>query len=157
MEDRIIASIIGKSGSSEILCVDKFIGDESMRSIVARLKSDGEANRKRLVLRGNCIGHGGATALADLIETNSSFQFISIEWNQIASVGAIEISKALAFNKALKHLDLRNNGISDDGAIALANVLTAVNTSLQILDLRWNQITDSGATAFRYVFTLLKR
>ena len=37
--------------------------------------------------------------------------------------------------------------LTDDGAIALANCLTN-NSTLVTLDLRWNQISDNGASAF---------
>jgi small-conductance mechanosensitive channel len=57
-------------------------------------------------------------------------------------------------NTHLEQVDLRNNGIGDDGAMAFGQSLLC-NDSLRVLDLRWNQIGDDGARSFEKV--LLQR
>ena len=49
------------------------------------------------------------------------------------------MAEALVFNTSLVHVDLRNNGIGDDGALALVKMLEE-NDTLKTLDLRWNQV-----------------
>jgi Ran GTPase-activating protein (RanGAP) involved in mRNA processing and transport len=60
------------------------------------------------------------------------------------------LSEALQSNTecSLTHLDLRNNSIGNEGAIALSRSLSS-NASLAVLDLRWNQVEDSGALSFQ--------
>lgn len=48
----------------------------------------------------------------------------------------------------MKHLDLRNNGISDIDISNFAEVLVH-NRTLRILDLRWNLLSDKGVDVFK--------
>lgn len=57
---------------------------------------------------------------------------------------------AMETNTHLEQVDLRNNGIGDEGAMAFAQSLVC-NDSLRVLDLRWNQIGDEGAKSFENV------
>ena len=50
----------------------------------------------------------------------------------------------------MEQVDLRNNGIGDEGAMAFGQSLVC-NDSLRVLDLRWNQIGDDGAKSFHNV------
>lgn len=61
---------------------------------------------------------------------------------------------AMETNTHLEQVDLRNNGIGDEGAMAFGQSLMC-NESLRVLDLRWNQIGDDGASSFEKV--LLQR
>jgi hypothetical protein len=156
-DEKFISAILGRednghhnsNGSDEIVCVDKFIGDDQMQLLMNRLNARSSSNSgqrriRRLCLRGNCIGGGGAKAIAEMLRTNNVLEFLSLEWNQIGSSGCQSIADALRQNHTLKHLDLRNNGISDDGAIALAQAAafhsSSGKTALKVLDLRWNQV-----------------
>ena len=55
--DTIVTAIIGKDHTSEVLCIDKFLGDDAIRLLSSRLA--GNKLKHRLVLRGNCIGPTG--------------------------------------------------------------------------------------------------
>jgi hypothetical protein len=55
--ESIVDSIIGRKESSEIICIDKFLGDDAIRLLSSKLS--GNNVKKRLVLRGNCIGPQG--------------------------------------------------------------------------------------------------
>ena len=55
--ESIVSAIIGKDNSSEVLCIDKFLGDEAIRLLSTKLA--GNKLKQRLVLRGNCIGPTG--------------------------------------------------------------------------------------------------
>ena len=54
------------------------------------------------------------------------------------------LTEALAVNKTLTHLDLRNNQLSPQSGVHLAKMLS-INSTLKTLDLRWNSIDDSVA------------
>lgn len=147
--EKIIASICGADGSDEITSTDRFLGDDSISLLCEKLKNNHLGNKRRLILRGNCIETSGAKALADLLTHHHHIQYLSLEWNQIANAGVKYIATSLIPNQGLLHLDLKNNGISNEGAIALASALES-NNRLQVLDLRWNRIEDNGALAFKH-------
>jgi Ran GTPase-activating protein (RanGAP) involved in mRNA processing and transport len=81
----------------------------------------------------------GAKSLAATLKESSQLTFLSLEWNQIGSDGAMYLAEALSFNTSLLHVDLRNNNIGDEGALELSRALEA-NDTLKTLDLRWNQV-----------------
>ena len=142
--------------NDEILCVDKFIGDENCSKFCKRL-SNNEVNDnrvQRLILRGNCLSTRSAQSIGEMLKENHSLELLSLEWNQLGSSGASFIAHSLEKNSHLEQLDLRNNGIGDEGAVAFGQSLLS-NESLRVLDLRWNQISDEGAYAFEKV--LLER
>lgn len=142
-------NIFGADGSDEVVCIDRFLGDEAVNLICQRLRGTDLGTKKRLILRGNCIGHTGARALGDLLKSSNELRFLSVEWNQVGSAGARSIADGLVIHQGLTHLDLRNNAIDNDGAIALALSLMNNNKSVKTLDLRWNKIEDKGALAFK--------
>jgi hypothetical protein len=135
----LVETMSGSSSSDEISCVDRFLGDEAINILCDKIKSNHLDNKRRMVLRGNCVGVSGAKALSELLKYHHSLQFISLEWNQIGSAGVQYLAEALKRNEGLTHLDLRNNGIDNEGAIALSSALND-NNKLKVLDLRWNQV-----------------
>ncbi|CAF1479544.1 unnamed protein product [Didymodactylos carnosus] len=104
---------------------------------------------KTLELKGNNI-HGGATeALAKLMRKNKTLRNLRLEWNQLGQMDTPAFSvfcDALADNKGLIELDLRNNSISHVGASELASALKR-NTTLRMIDLRWNNVGLIGGRA----------
>ena len=130
---------------TEIAILDKFLEVSPLVALCERLRN---FPKKKVVLRGNCLGLEGAKVLGTYLSEDNTLEYLSLEWNQLGSSGANVISNALEKNITLTHLDLRNNNIKNDGAIALANSL-AINRNLRSIDLRWNQIEDKGAIAFK--------
>lgn len=55
--DAIVTAIVGRDNSSEVLCIDKFLGDDAIRLLSSKLA--GNNHKEKLVLRGNCIGPSG--------------------------------------------------------------------------------------------------
>ena len=129
----------------ELCVIDRFLGASDVSDLCARLQA--QPVKKRVILKGNCLGSAGAVALASFLKENSTIELLSLEWNQLGSEGAVAIAKALE-TCSVKELDLRNNNIKNEGALALAKSVM-LNGSLTTLDLRWNQIEDSGARAFK--------
>jgi Ran GTPase-activating protein (RanGAP) involved in mRNA processing and transport len=70
--------------------------------------------------------------------------WLSLQYNEITSVGAAIIAKALNNNRTLYTLSLLANQVSDMGVKAFAEILAHNNCTLTILDLSENGITDAG-------------
>lgn len=129
----------------ELAVVDKFLSTADVAAIVAKLRSN--SSKKKITLKGNCLGHAGAQELASYLKENSTIEVLSLEWNQLGNDGATDLAKAIE-TCGLKVLDLRNNNIKSEGAAALAKSIM-VNSTITSLDLRWNQIEDSAALLFK--------
>ena len=99
-----------------------------------------------LDLRGNRISTPGIQALAQLLTKNTRLKSLCLEWNSLgdAESDISILTEALAINKTLTCLDLRNNQLSPKSGAYLAKMLS-INSTLKTLDLRWNSIDDSAA------------
>ncbi|CAF5181410.1 unnamed protein product, partial [Rotaria magnacalcarata] len=125
-----------------------------------------------LFLRGNEITPQGAIMIGKSLENNITLSQLFLTDIQIGDVGAEVLARSLSngANSSLKELSLNNNGITDDGAEQLANMLkqnsslikvwiikncindrgiqalardVANNNTLQLLSLMWNQVKTS--------------
>ena len=85
-------------------------------------------------LDGNTIGVAGATALANAIAANTALIALNVRGNQMGNKGAELFAAALGVgkNRMLAELDFSTNGVTNDGAVALAIALVA-NTRMQDL------------------------
>ena len=135
MDDRVVESIMA-SGTEDATYRDKFLRDEEIRRLCDKLRVQ---PKRKLILRGNFIGAGGAQAIAALVGAQDELRELSLEWNQVGTAGAMHFADALKTNRSLVNLDLKNNSIGSDAAAAIAEAL-AENPSLRHLDLRWNQV-----------------
>ena len=75
-----------------------------------------------------------------------NLQHLDLSENEIGVDGAVAIAKALKNAVNLQHLDLSENNIGDDGAVAIAEGLKNA-ASLQRLNLKWNRIGPDGVAA----------
>jgi Ran GTPase-activating protein (RanGAP) involved in mRNA processing and transport len=80
--------------------------------------------------------------------TSTTLQKLKLSSNNIDDVGAKSIASLLEKNHSLTKLDLRHNMIGEDGAIAIASVLTNTNSTLSALYLGENYIGTDAAIAF---------
>jgi len=141
-----MASYLSVDDRNPELCViDKFLGVGDVAELCARLKDNG--TKKRLVLKGNCLGASGAGVLSEFLATNSSIETLSLEWNQLGNEGCALLAKSLS-TCGVVELDLRNNNIKSEGAMAIAKAVMA-NGTITTIDLRWNQVEDNGVKAFK--------
>ena len=101
---------------------------------------------QQLHVRHNSIGHGGATALAEMLKENSTLQQLGVSYNSIGDGGATALAEMLKENSTLQQLDVSRNCIGHGGATALAEMLKE-NSTLQQLDVSSNSIGHGGATA----------
>ena len=130
----------------ELCVIDKFLGPSDVTEICERLRNQ-SATKRRLVLKGNCLGSAGASVLADYLRENVSMQHVSLEWNQLGDAGVVSLASALPTCRVVE-LDLRNNNVQSAGAKALARAIM-MNESIKVLDIRWNQLSDADALQFR--------
>jgi hypothetical protein len=89
--------------------------------------------------------------MSDLEAEIMSFQssHLVIRKDQLAKLGGVEsLSRILGLNSYIKELSLwgGDNGIGDDGALAIAEMLK-LNSTLQVIGLEGNRIEDDGALA----------
>jgi len=112
------------------------LGDTGVQYICqGLLMAESEPALRILDVAWNVLHDDAASALADVIENNSTLERIQLECNGIGDKGAAFLAHALPRNESLQVLDLRGNQIHDAGAIALAVALT--NARCQDLELHW--------------------
>jgi len=87
---------------------------------------------------------GHELPIGDLLEEDE-LELDSEEYTDIEAIIIAEILKK--DNNAVKRLDLARNQITDDGAKALAQMLTT-NATLEYLNLESNMISEKGGAAF---------
>jgi len=79
---------------------------------------------------------------------NSTLQKLELWNNIIKADGALALVEALHVNTTLMELNLNSNCIGDYGALAIADVLCE-NSTLQTLNLRCNYIEDDVKKVLR--------
>ncbi|CAF0860113.1 unnamed protein product [Adineta ricciae] len=145
-------TVLGKFFSQDYLCTSIHLNDCNLSSEALRAFLHGLVKNttcRTLELKGNSIHGAGTEALAQVLRKNQTLQNLRLEWNQLGSMDTPAFASfcdALANNKALIELDLRNNDISHVGATELATALKR-NVTLRVLDLRWNNIGPVGSRA----------
>ena len=125
------------------------ITDQGARALGSLLEGS-TSSLRRLSLRDNPIGDGGASALAAALRTNPHMTALSLPFCGVSDEGAAALAGALRSPTcALVELHLNGNQISDVGAKQLAAALlaNANASSLTALSLDKNHITDAGAAA----------
>ncbi|KAK3824032.1 MAG: hypothetical protein J3R72DRAFT_23218 [Linnemannia gamsii] len=80
------------------------------------------------------------------IMANSTLVIVDLADNAIGPNGAVALSEALKTNSTLTTLNLECNSIEDDGVIALSEALK-INSTLTTLSLHTNPIRNRGAKA----------
>jgi Ran GTPase-activating protein (RanGAP) involved in mRNA processing and transport len=100
---------------------------------------------EELYLGLNKITSAGASVLAQALNNNNTLEHLWLYHNQLSDAGVYYLSETLSTNNnILKILDLGKNGITDEGAKYLAQMITN-NTTLTSLFLQENNISDIGA------------
>ena len=86
------------------------------------------------------IGDAGATALAEVLRTNTTLNSLGLSNNPgIGNTSVISLCESLKVNTTLSSLDLSGTGISDAGVLSLVEVLktnTSSLTSLLLSDIK---------------------
>ena len=80
------------------------------------------------------VGDAGATALADVLRTNTTLNSLGLCYNPgIGNPSVVSLCEALKVNTTLSSLDLSGTGISDAGVLSLVEVLKTNASSLTSL------------------------
>jgi hypothetical protein len=129
---------------------DNMLGDFLSVTLVRALCQTNYSHIQRLFLRGNELGTGAATALADLISHKGvdtcRLVELDISWNNVQNVGASLIINAASDSSFLVSLSLDWNGLTDAVLPAIGNCLKNKN-ALKTINVRNNHLTsDSLAT-----------
>ncbi|TYZ60448.1 hypothetical protein PybrP1_009399 [[Pythium] brassicae (nom. inval.)] len=77
------------------------------------------------------------------------FSYLAARNKRLEAHGADLVARALATNRTVLKLVMRDHNIGDAGAAALANMLRA-NSTLEYIDLYGNNISDAGAEAIAH-------
>ena len=70
-------------------------------------------------------------------------EVLNMGWNGFTDEGALAVAQMLTENSTLEEVDLSNNRIRKDGSDAIANAI-AGNSTLKVLRLAYNQLGDEG-------------
>ena len=100
---------------------------------------------EQLDLCGQNIGLNGAMALSSALKTNRSLRVLNLSYNLIPPRGAVALVRSIP--GSVQILDLRDNGVGNDGAQAIGELLTVSPhcTTLTTVMLRNNGIGATGA------------
>ena len=102
-----------------------------------------------LYIFSNRVGDKGIYSLAQVLaENNSTLKTLSLGWNGITDEGAEYLAEMLKTNRTLSELWLPCNKISDQGVKLLANALIQYNTSLKTLSLDVNESVSDSSVSF---------
>ena len=113
-------------------------GNDAVRILAGYMKRSESLSSLNL----NCsdIGDAGATALAEVLRTNTTLNSLGLCNNPgIGNPSVISLCEALKVNTTLSSLDLSGTGISDAGVLSLVEVLktnTSSLTSLLLSDIK---------------------
>jgi len=86
------------------------------------------------------LSSSALVTLAKVIEANDSLVYMKLTGNPTGYAATKDIANALSKNTKMKKFVYRSNDIDQEGAIALANMLTK-NVTLTTLSLRHNPRT----------------
>ena len=97
-----------------------------------------------LMLRGNAWGNDAVRILAGYMKRSESLSSLDLNYSDIGDAGATALAEVLRTNTTLNSLGLCNNpGIGNPSVMSLCEALK-VNTTLSSLDLSGTGISDAG-------------
>ena len=132
---------------TELHACENSLGDSGAVILTEGLQKN--SSLRKLDLRSNGIGMEGAISIAKMLQANHTLVGLHLGMNDIGNVGAEALAQGLC-TSVLEKLDLSDNGIDAEGALALASMLR-INKSLHELNLAFNSIGDTGAASIAEV------
>ena len=144
MSGKLIDTLEMQRNSPTLQLGETFIGDDGCAMLGKYLEDHDTFSG--LDLHGNNITGNGIINLCKYLSKTTILKELSLEWNSIGtlSTGMEMLCGALAQNKSVTSLDLRNNRIPLSAVTPLATLIRSNNT-IEKLDLRWNEIATDGA------------
>ena len=133
-------------------------GDDAVRILAGYLKMSESVSSLNLYF--SDVGDAGATALAEVLRTNTTLNSLSLCKNPgISDPSVISLCEALKLNTTLSSLDLSKTGISDAAVLSLVQVLktnTSSLTSLSLSDIKTTHRSVKSITEILRVNSTLK-
>lgn len=118
---------------------------------LSRMLQNESCDLSELHLAENDLGDAGVAVLALGLKANSTLQLLDLRSNGITENGALSIQGVLVSSTSLLCLRLGNNAMGTRGAHAVARGLTYRNSSLRKIDLSANEIVGPGAGALAHM------
>ena len=131
-------SLMDSKTLNDLLLSGNAWGNDTVRILAGYLKRSVSLSSFHLIV--SDIGDAGATALAEVLRTNTTLNSLGL-WNNpgIGNPSVMSLCEALKVNTTLSSLDLSGTGISDAGVLSLVEVLktnTSSLTSLLLSDIK---------------------
>ena len=123
---------------------------------------NGNSSLTELNLSANNISNKSASTIGELLDSNHALKNLNLSWNTIKvgihqcwmprvcasvvkqSAGAASLAKGLMANECLEHFDLSWNGLENEGAVQLGEMLS-INLSLKSLNLMHTRTGTEGS------------
>ena len=133
-------SLMDSKTLNDLLLSGNAWGNDTVRILAGYLKRSVSLSNKSFHLIASDIGDAGATALAEVLRTNTTLNSLGLCYNPgIGNPSVMSLCEALKVNTTLSSLDLSGTGISDAGVLSLVEVLktnTSSLTSLLLSDIK---------------------
>ena len=131
-------SLMDSKTLNDLLLSGNAWGNDTVRILAGYLKRSVSLSSFHLI--DSDIGDAGATALAEVLRTNTTLKSMDLHKNPgIGNPSVMSLCEALKVNTTLSSLDLSGTGISDAGVLSLVEVLktnTSSLTSLLLSDIK---------------------
>ena len=131
-------SLMDSKTLNDLLLSGNAWGNDTVRILAGYLKRSVSLSSFHLIA--SDIGDAGATALAEVLRTNTTLKSMDLQKNPgIGNPSVMSLCEALKVNTTLSSLDLSGTGISDAGVLSLVEVLktnTSSLTSLLLSDIK---------------------
>lgn len=121
---RVLESIDGNRHIRSLLLGTEGLGDRGATAAAALIREARAPALETLYLGCNHIGEPGIAALSDaLAREDSPVRALWLKRNPIGPEGALRIAELLRSQPGLRVLDLTNTGLTDAGAVVIAEAL----------------------------------
>ena len=125
-------SLMDSKTLNDLLLSGNAWGNDTVRILAGYLKRSVSLSSFHLIV--SDIGDAGATALAEVLRTNTTLNSLGLCNNPgIGNPSVMSLCEALKVNTTLSSLDLSGTGISDAGVLSLVEVLKTNASSLTSL------------------------
>ena len=151
-------SLMDSKTLNDLLLSGNAWGNDTVRILAGYLKRSVSLSSFHLIV--SDIGDAGATALAEVLRTNTTLNSLGLCKNPgISDPSVISLCEALKLNTTLSSLDLSKTGISDAAVLSLVQVLktnTSSLTSLSLSDIKTTHRSVKSITEILRVNSTLK-
>ncbi|TMW60910.1 hypothetical protein Poli38472_000952 [Pythium oligandrum] len=126
------------------------LGDAGVAALCAGLSRNAQSGVKVWDLEHKAIGEAGASAIGDLLKTNTSVKSLNLARNPLTDASIKALADGLAANatSGLETLTLSDATITGQALSHLAGVVGQAQSSLQMLQLSFNALVDADASFF---------